>query len=236
LGLPIGYIFVPDSENGQSLVEMLRPYFQQHRSKMLFTIGNTSQLEDIAEDLHLQPTQGSAAFAIRDTTKYLRYPMNEVHGEFVDSVQDFVSQFFAGRLKPTIKSEPVPPETDEALVKVVGSTYDDLVIQNNRDVLLVYCVVPCGPCEELKPDLQGLARLYQSSTKLSELVTIGIIDYDLNDIPEREIRAFPTIKLFPAANKSHPVLYLDDRGWENLADFIRDNGSHKAELRDRERS
>jgi protein disulfide-isomerase A1 len=236
LELPIGYIFVPSLEDSQRFVEVLRPFVQQHRSKMLFTIGNTSELEDIAEDLHLQPTQDSAAFAIRDTAKYLRYPMNIVHGGFVDSVQDFVKQFFAGELKPIIKSEPVPPDTDEALVKVVGSTYDDIVVNNTKDVLMVYCIVPCGPCEELKPDLQGLARMYQSDTKLSDLVTIGIIDYDLNDIPEIEIRAFPTIKLFPAADKTHPVLYLGDRGWENLADFIRNCGSHKADLRDQGRS
>lgn len=65
-------------------------------------------------------------------------------------------------------------------------------------------------------------------------MTIAKVMCDANDTPERGIRGFPTIKLFPAASKSASVMLLRPRTSYNPADFIRDNGTHKADLHDLE--
>lgn len=57
-------------------------------------------------------------------------------------------------------------------------------------------------------------------------MTIAKVDATANDVPD-EIQGFPTIKLYPAGKKESPVEYGGSRTVEDLANFIRDNGSHK---------
>lgn len=67
-----------------------------------------------------------------------------------------------------------------------------------------------------------------SSPELKKLVTVAKVDATLNDVPV-EIQGFPTIKLFPAGAKDSPVEYSGSRTVEDLAAFIKENGSHHAE-------
>ena len=198
---------------------------------MQFAIADPVDLEDIVDNLHLNVTQ-FPAFAIREPVANLRYPMNEASNSvFIEAVETFAQGFLSGDLKPTIKSEPLPPEDPkEALVKIVGLNYQDIVMDSSKDVLVVYCISPCGPCESFQPTLEALAELYASSLKLKDQVTIGKVMYDANDTPERWIRAFPTEKLFPAASKSSPETFLGPRTLDDLADFIRDEGTFHAGL------
>lgn len=174
------------------------------------------------------------AFAIREPKANLRYPMNETRGSFNDALKGFVQDYLDGKLQPTIKSEPVTKKSEDALVKVVGLNYQEIVMDKTRDVLLVFCIASCGPCRAFQPTLVTLAELYASNSKLKGKVTIAKVMYDANDTPERGIQGFPTIKLFPAASKSASVRFLGRRTLDDLADFIRDNGTHKADLRDSE--
>lgn len=57
-------------------------------------------------------------------------------------------------------------------------------------------------------------------------MTVAKVDATANDVPD-EIQGFPTIKLFRAGKKDEPLDYSGPRSVEDLAAFIRDNGSHK---------
>jgi protein disulfide-isomerase A1 len=67
-----------------------------------------------------------------------------------------------------------------------------------------------------------------ASPELSKLVTVAKVDAIANDVPD-EIKGFPTIKLFPAGKKDSPIEYSGSRTIEDLAQFIKENGSHKVE-------
>ena len=56
-------------------------------------------------------------------------------------------------------------------------------------------------------------------------MVIAKVDATANDVPD-EIQGFPTIKLFPAGNKSDPVSYSGSRTVEDLVQFIKENGKH----------
>ena len=199
---------------------------------MQFAIADPVDLEDIVEDLHLNVTQ-FPAFAIREPIENLRYPMNETSNSvFIEAMETFVQDFLKGDLKPTIKSEPLPPEdSKEALVKIVGLNYRDIVMDTSKDVLVTYCITPCGPCEYFQPILEALAELYASRPELKEQVTIGKVMYDENDTPERRLLGFPNVKLFPAAAKNSSETFLGPLDLDDVADFIRDKGTFHAGLR-----
>lgn len=211
---------------------MIAPVAQKYRTKIQLSIADAIDLADIAEDLHLELNQ-PLNFALREPVANLRYPMNNATGDFIASMTDFIDEYLKGNLKPTIKSEPVPKNWTDALVKVVGLNYQEVVMDEKRDVLIIYCITPCGPCERLQPTILTLAEVYRANSRLRDLVTIAKVMYDENDTGERDLRAFPTIKLFPASDKRNPVTFIKgNRTFDELADFIRDRGTHGADLRE----
>jgi protein disulfide-isomerase A1 len=127
-------------------------------------------LGDIVQDLHLDVTR-SPAFAIREPVANLRYPMTRGSNHaFARAVEKFIEDFLNGSLQPTIESEPLPPKhSEESLVKIVGLNYQDIVMDRSRDVLVVFCISPCGPCEAFQPTLESLAALYTEMRSISAL-------------------------------------------------------------------
>jgi protein disulfide-isomerase A1 len=233
MGIPFAYVFAGTPTERAKIRKDLEPLARKYRKNIQFSIADPIDLEDIAIDLHLD-TSSLPSFAIREPIANLRYPMNENPSPFGDAINEFIQDYLNGMLQPTIKSEPVPDNSKNTLVKVVGLNYQEIVMDKTKDVLLVFCISPCGPCENFEPTLVLLAELYASSLKLKGRVTIAKVMYDANDTPERGIRAFPTIKLFPAGSKSSSLQFFGNRTLDNLADFIRDNGTNKAVLRDSE--
>lgn len=231
MGIPFAYVFADTFEERSQLRKEIEPLARKYRQDVQFAIADPVDLEHIVDDLHLNVSQ-FPAFAIREPVANLRYPMNETSKSvFMEAVETYVQDFLRGNLKPTIKSEPLPPEdSKEALVKIVGLNYNEIVMDSSKDVLVQYCITPCGPCEALKPTLEALAELYASRPELKDKVTIGKVMYDANDTPERWIRGFPTEKLFPAASKGSPEMFLGPQTLDDLADFIRDKGTFHAGL------
>ena len=233
MGIPFGYVFASSLEERVRLRKELKSLARKYRQNIQFGIADPVAVGSIVKDLHLD-FSSLPAFAIREPVANLRYPMNKPTGIFSDALEGFVQDYLDGKLQPTIKSEPIPGKSEDGVVKVVGLTYQEIVMDETRDVLLIYCIASCGPCDALHPTLVALAKLFASSRNLEEKVTIAKIMYDANDTPERGIIGFPTIKLFPAASKSAPVTFFGDRTFDALANFIRDHGTHKGDLLDSE--
>ncbi len=162
--------------------------------------------------------------------KNLRFPLNEPRAPLENELEAFVQDLLNGKLEPTIKSEPIPEKSQSPLVHVVALNYQDIVMNEEKDVLLEFCIEPCNPCKMLLPTLEQLARLYASDTKLKSQVTIGTINVDANDIPDRGIQGFPTLKLYSAGSKDAPVFYYGTRTLRDIAEFIRDHGKHRAKI------
>lgn len=168
------------------------------------------------------------AFAIQDISKNQKYPF-ETQGDAKElsekKISKFVEDFVAGKIEPSIKSEPIPEKQDGPVTVVVAKNYEELVIKNDKDVLLEFYAPWCGHCKALAPKYEELAGLYKN---FADKVTIAKVDATANDVPD-EIGGFPTIKLFKAGEKDEPIEYSGSRTVEDIANFIRDNGSHKVD-------
>ena len=169
------------------------------------------------------------AFAIQDVEKNLKFPYSE-QGDVKElsekKISQFVEDFIAGKIDPSIKSEPIPEKQEGPVTVVVAKNYQDLVIDNKKDVLLEFYAPWCGHCKALAPKYEELAALYKNH---ADKVTVAKVDATLNDVPD-EIQGFPTIKLFRGDNKEEAVEYSGSRTVEDIANFIRDNGSHHIDV------
>jgi len=139
-----------------------------------------------------------------------------------------VQNFVDGKVEPSIKSEPIPENQEGPVQIVVAKNYDEIVLDDSKDVLIEFYAPWCGHCKALAPKYDILAELYVKEGH-TDKVTIAKVDATANDVPD-EIQGFPTIKLYKAGDKSNPVTYSGSRSIEDLIKFIKENGKYEVEV------
>lgn len=222
-GIPLAYIFAETPEERDDFAKELKPLALKHKGAINFATIDAKAFGQHAGNLNLKVGTWPA-FAIQRTDKNEKFPYDQDNKITEKDIGTFVEDFLAGKVEPSIKSEPIP-ETQGPVNVVVAKNYKELVIDNDKDVLLEFYAPWCGHCKALAPKYEELGELY-ATEEFSKLVTIAKVDATANDVPD-EIQGFPTIKLFPAGKKDSPVDYSGSRTIEDLVQFIKDNGSHK---------
>jgi protein disulfide-isomerase A1 len=226
-GIPLAYIFAETPEEREELAKELKPLAEKHKGAVNFATIDAKAFGQHGANLNLEVGKWPA-FAIQRTDKNEKFPFDQTKKITEKDVGKFVDDFVAGKVEPSIKSEPIPEKQEGPVTVVVAHSYKDLVIDNDKDVLLEFYAPWCGHCKALAPKYEELAALYANDKDFASKVTVAKVDATNNDVPD-EIQGFPTIKLFPAGKKDSPVDYSGSRTIEDLANFIKENGSHKVD-------
>ncbi len=226
-GIPLAYIFAETPEERTSISETLKAVAESHRGKVSFATIDAKQFGAHAGNLNLKADK-FPAFAIQDTVNNKKYPFDQDSEITAEAIGAFVQKFVDGEVEPSIKSEPIP-ETQEGPVQIiVAKNYDDIVMDDAKDVLVEFYAPWCGHCKALAPKYDILAKLYVDAG-FTDKVTIAKVDATLNDVPD-EIQGFPTIKLFKAGDKKNPVTYSGSRSIEDLIKFVKESGKYGVEV------
>jgi protein disulfide-isomerase A1 len=138
-----------------------------------------------------------------------------------ESVLQFVDDWKAGKLRPHLKSEEIPATQDEAVIVLVGKSFDDIVMDPTKDVLVEFYAPWCGHCKSLAPIYEELAQ----SLKHNSNLIIAKMDSTANEVESVSIQGFPTIKFWPANNKSNPIDFNGDRTVEGFTKFLAEHGA-----------
>ncbi|RPB00620.1 protein disulfide isomerase [Choiromyces venosus 120613-1] len=225
-GLPLAYIFVDGEEIKEKLTAAIRPIAEKYKGKINFATIDAVAYGAHANNLNLETKW--PAFAIQDTTKNLKYPFDQEKEITETSISEFVDAFVAGKIDPSIKSEPIPETQEGPVHVVVANNYEELVMDNDKDVLLEFYAPWCGHCKNLAPKYEELAALYFNNPEYKDKVIVAKVDATANDVPV-EIQGFPTIKMYAAGAKDLPIDYAGSRTVEDLATFIKTNGKYKVD-------
>ncbi|CAN8252636.1 unnamed protein product [Cochlearia groenlandica] len=135
-----------------------------------------------------------------------------------DKIKTFAEEFLSDKLKPFFKSDPIPEKNDGDVKIVVGDNFDDIVLDDSKDVLLEVYAPWCGHCQALEPMYNKLAKHLQSIDSL----VIAKMDGTTNEHPKAKAEGFPTILFFPAGNKtSEPITVDTDRTVVAFYKFLR---------------
>ncbi|KAJ9684599.1 hypothetical protein PVL29_016861 [Vitis rotundifolia] len=150
-----------------------------------------------------------------DAPRVLAYTGNDDAKKYVldgeltlTSIKSFGKDFLEDKLKRFYKSDPIPETNDGDVKIVVGDNFDELVLDESKDVLLEIYDPSCGYCQALEPTYNKLAKYLRGIDSL----VIAKMDGTKNEHPRAKTDGFPTILFFPAGNKSFdPITFDGDR-------------------------
>jgi len=145
-----------------------------------------------------------------------------------ENVMKFVDDWQAGKLKPTLKSEEIPTTQEGDVVVLVGKNFNDIVMDPTKDVLVEFYAPWCGHCKKLAPIYDELAKNLRHNKNL----VIAKMDSTANEVESVSVQGFPTIKFWPAGNKSAPMDFNDDRTVEGFTKFLQKHSTNAVTQKD----
>ncbi|QCE09334.1 protein disulfide isomerase-like 1-4 [Vigna unguiculata] len=208
-----------DSEKFVPIFQEAAKYF---KGKLIFVFVELDN-EDVGKPV-------SEYFGISgDGPKVLAYTGNDDGRKFVldgevtaDRIKAFGEDFLDDKLKPFYKSDPIPESNDGDVKIVVGNNFDEIVLDESKDVLLEIYAPWCGHCQALEPIYDKLAKHLRSIDSL----VIAKMDGTTNEHPRAKPDGFPTLLFFPAGNKSFEPITVDtDRTVVAFYKFLKKHAS-----------
>jgi len=129
----------------------------------------------------------------------------------VESIGTFLDDVLDGKMKAHLKSEAPVDNSKNDVHIIVGETFESIVKDPTKDVLVKYYAPWCGHCKKLAPIWDDLAVHYKDHPDL----IIAKFDATLNEADGVEIRGYPTLMFYPKDNKDG----VDYAGERELKDF-----------------
>ncbi|KAG6866478.1 hypothetical protein C0991_003996 [Blastosporella zonata] len=221
---PLAYLFLdPSAEGKDAAIEAIKPVALKYKSKVNFVWIDAIKFGDHAKALNLQEVKWPA-FVVQDLTSQLKFPFDQAKEVTPAAADEWVEQYLAGKIEPTLKSQSVPETQDEAVYTLVGKSFDDVVFDDSKDVFVEFYASWCGHCKRLAPIWENLAENYGPSTGL----LIAKMEAQENDLPASvpfRISGFPTLK-FKQAGSREFIDYEGDRSLESLTAFIEEHAKN----------
>lgn len=150
-----------------------------------------------------------------------KYPYK---GKFAgDAISAFVQDFLDGKLKPHLKSEEFSEADTQGDVAVLkGTSFNDIIMNNDKDALVEFYAPWCGHCKKLAPTWDELGSHFKNK---KDKIVIAKMDATANeiDVPGVAVRGFPTIYFFKGNDKANPVRYEGGRELDDLIEYLEQN-------------
>eukprot|EP01050_Picozoa_sp_SAG11_P005282 SAG11_NODE_365_length_10153_cov_3.204695_7_plen_669_part_00 len=198
------------------------PVAEKFSKYMYFAMAEPDDTDGLLDQFGMVDMQGIAIGVYgKDGSKHKM----KRNGDAFDalSLDSFVTEFFNGKTIPFMKSAPLPSaaalEQSDSMI-VVGDSFEDIVLDETADVLIMMYSPTCPHCKQLLPHYEQLAAKF--SQLGADSVIIAKMDATVNDpMPGYPVLAYPTIYIAPRGNKKAPVMYSQmARSPEDFVKFI----------------
>lgn len=195
-----------------------------HKGKILFVKSGATQgiQQKLAEFVGVTKDLLPTLRLIEPTDAGIKKFMydGDINALTVDAIGAWVDEFKNGNLSPFLKSAEIPETQEGPVHVVVGKSYDQVVRDSSKDVLVKYYAPWCGHCKKLAPIWDELAEHYAN---VDDLV-IAKFDATENEVDGVEIRSYPTLIFYPKDNKAG-VPYSEGRELDDFKAWLAENSS-----------
>ncbi|XP_013880516.1 protein disulfide-isomerase A3 [Austrofundulus limnaeus] len=131
--------------------------FLDQGKKLNFAVANKNQFNHEVSEFGLEASSELPVVAIR-TAKGDKYVMSEEFSRDGKALERFLQDYFDGKLKRYLKSEPIPENNDGPVKVVVAENFDAIVNDDSKDVLIEFYAPWCGHCKNLEPKYNELGE------------------------------------------------------------------------------
>lgn len=217
-GLPLVWLFI---DTGADSVDEIKASATaaaaSFKGELSFVFLDGNRWNDHAKNFGLSGEL--PALCIEDRTAGKNYIVDERELS-EDKIAAFAASWKDGSAVAHVKSEDIPENNDGPVTILVGKNFDEIVMDDTKDVLVEFYAPWCGHCKSLAPKWEELGTEFANV----DSVIIAKVDATANDTPA-QIKGFPTLLFYPANNKSNPPKYSGERTVEAMAQYIRDNAA-----------
>eukprot|EP00835_Amoeboradix_gromovi_P005460 NODE_514_length_7360_cov_0.614378.p2 type:complete len:513 gc:universal NODE_514_length_7360_cov_0.614378:435-1973(+) len=221
--LPLGFIFYKTEDDKKIVNDALKKSASDQWGAVNFGFVNGDEHADFAESLGLEKNV-FPAMSIQNLKRQINFPYK---GEWKkEALTKFVNDFVSGKLKPHLKSDAVPEnKIEDHVTVVVGTQFEEIVLDKTKDVLVELYAPWCGFCKKLAPVWSKLAE----HVKGDHLV-IAKMDGTTNDMPlsvDYSVKGFPSILFFKAKDNKLLEYNSGNREATDFYAFLKENAHYK---------
>jgi len=204
------------------ILNRLEPLAKEYAGQLVVALASpTDWPQDMSE---LGWASKSEGFVIVNADGKRKYRFEQKFT--AENLKKFAASYLAGKAEVWVKSEEVPATNDGPVKVVVGKTFDAIVNDPTRDVLIEFYAPWCGHCKTLAPKYDKLGKKFKDV----DSVVIAKIDATANDYSaDYSVSGFPTVFFKPAGGK--PKLYEGEREVTNFVSFIKKHSKTKWSFR-----
>lgn len=192
-------------------------------SGRLYTVvdngANADHFRRFAEYLGVNVAETPKVVLLREArNKYLSTEPVTAEG-----IKTFVSKVESGEVSKLLKSAPVPENNDKPVKTLVGSTYKDLVLGDDKEYLVKIYAPWCGHCKSIAPHFEAAAASLASNPN----IVLADFDGTLNEVEGVEISGYPTILWYGKDKSAEPIKFNGERDTQGIIDWIKDHTQHE---------
>jgi protein disulfide-isomerase A1 len=139
-----------NKDHHQAVKDTFREAAKEFEGQLLFVNVPNTEVK-VLQYFEIAPDQVPATIVadLGAETGILKFPYTGDHVN-VESVKTFLNDFLGGKLTPHLKSEDIEEEdTTGDVVVLRGKSFQDLVLNNEKDVLVEFYAPWCGHCKQL---------------------------------------------------------------------------------------
>jgi len=220
--LPLTWVFLDyEADNAAAISEACTKVAAEVQETIIFCKLDGERWGDHAKSMGLKKATPGVVLMDPATRKNFVFP--EDRAITAETLREFTADFAAGKLVANVRSQEAPEKNDGNVKVIVGSTFDEIVMNNEHDVLVEFYAPWCGHCKSLTPKYEKLGAKFAGNPN----VIIAKIDATENDHPA-DVEGFPTIIFYPAGAKDAPIPYEGDRTTDAMYKFVVKNGKAAA--------
>ncbi|KAG0566686.1 hypothetical protein KC19_7G081300 [Ceratodon purpureus] len=182
-----------------------------------FLIADSTENDNAVKFFGIKDS-GLPALVVQAKDDNEKYVANNIKASDMSA---WLEDFQDGKLEAYLKSDEIPEKNDEPVKVVVRKSFNQMVLDSGKNVLVEFYAPWCGHCKKLIPTLNALAVEFKDDDD----VVIAKMDATTNDVPQGlfNVKGFPTLYLHTATGEN--IRYEGNRSQSDLSEFIKKHRS-----------
>lgn len=212
----IALLYFDHGNKTQTFEEVKNVCFHRHTSVgCIFGDKDLHDTVKFMETIGADVSESRSAFLVQ--FRQNKPELYKFSGDFTfDNLDKFVVGFFQRTLPRFYKSELKEPEQKEMIRHIIGSNFQEMVLDSPHTVVVWVKADHCSSCGQWKPIMQDMQLSYAAQGGFAIFQIYG----DRNEHPALVYESTPAILVYMKKDKSKPVEYKGNKSTEEFKEWL----------------